>query len=54
MVNYSFYEMAVHLLGELPQTSYWMYDMLTMFLFILAILVFVIPISLIFKYIIGG
>lgn len=50
----SFYEMSTKLLGELPSTSFWMYDLLTVFLFICAICVFIIPISIIFKTIVGG
>ena len=48
----SFYEMSTHILGELPNTLYWLYDLTTVFLVISAFCVFIIPISLIFKRIV--
>ena len=49
----TFYEMSVKIIGELPNTSLWIYDIFTMFLLICSICMFVIPISLIFKRCIG-
>lgn len=45
----SFYEMAMQLIGDLPSTALWIYDIATIFLVISAFCVFIIPISLIFK-----
>ncbi len=49
----TFYEMSVKLVGELPSTSLWIYDIVTMFLLICSICMLVIPTSLIFKRLIG-
>lgn len=49
----TFYEMSVKLIGELPSTSLWIYDIATIFLVISAFCVLIIPISLIFKRCIG-
>jgi len=50
----TFYEMTVKIIGPLPDTSLWIYDIGTIMLVITAFLVFIIPISLIFKKVIGG
>ena len=49
----SFYEMAVRIIGELPNTLTWLYDLTTIFLVISAFCVFIIPISIIFKKVVG-
>lgn len=50
----TFYEMAVKIIGELPDTSIWIYDIGAIMLVLSAFLVFIIPISLMFKRFIGG
>lgn len=50
----TFYNMATKIIGELPNTSLWIYDMTTIFLIISAFCLFIIPISLIFKILVGG
>lgn len=50
----TFYEMSVKIIGELPNTALWIYDISTIFLVICAFCVFVIPISIMFKKVIGG
>ena len=50
----TFYEISESIVGELPNTSLWIYDITVIFLIIVAILIFVIPISLMFKKVIGG
>lgn len=44
-----FYEMAVKIIGEVPNTLLWVYDLTTIFLVISAFCLLIIPISLIFK-----
>ena len=51
-MDISFYEMATRLVGELPNTLYWLYDLTTVFLVISAFCVFIIPISIIFRKIV--
>lgn len=50
----TFYEMSVKIIGELPQTSLWIYDIATIFLVISAFCLIIIPCGLIFKYLIRG
>ena len=45
----SFYEMAVNIIGNVPDTLLWLYDITTAFLVISAFCLIIIPISLIFK-----
>lgn len=48
-MDISFYEMATRIVGELPNTLYWLYDLTTVFLVISTFCVFIIPISIIFR-----
>ncbi|MDO4962605.1 MAG: hypothetical protein Q4E75_00675 [bacterium] len=48
-MDISFYNMSVRILGELPITLTWLYDLTTLFLVITTFCVFIIPISIIFK-----
>ena len=48
-MNMSFYEMSQHILGTLPETLQWLYDLTTVFLVISTFCVFIIPISIIFR-----
>lgn len=50
----TFYNMSLKLVGELPNTSFWIYDIVTIFLIISAFCIFIIPISLIFRSLVGG
>ena len=50
----TFYEMSVKIIGELPNTALWIYDISTIFLVICAFCIMVIPISIMFKKVIGG
>lgn len=50
----TFYEMSVKIIGELPETSFWIYDLMTVFLIIAVFCVFIIPISIMFKKVVGG
>lgn len=50
----TFYNMSLKIIGDLPITSYWIYDLTTIFLIISAFCLFIIPISLMFKSIVGG
>lgn len=50
----TFYEMSVKIIGSLPDTSLWIYDLGAIFLVIVAFCVFIIPISLMYKKVIGG
>lgn len=50
----TFYEMSQKIIGDLPLTSQWIYDVGTIFLVICAFWLIVIPITLIFKTFIGG
>jgi len=49
----SFYEMSTKIIGDLPNTSFWIYDATTIFLIIVAICILVIPISLMFRKVCG-
>lgn len=49
----TFYEMSVKIIGELPNTSLWIYDTVTIFLIICAFCMVVIPVSLVFKRMVG-
>lgn len=49
----TFYEMSVKIIGELPSTSLWIYDITTLFLIIVAICILVIPISIMFRKVCG-
>lgn len=49
----SFYEMSTKIIGELPNTSLWIYDVTTIFLIIVAICILVIPISIMFRKVCG-
>ena len=49
----TFYEMSVKIIGELPNTSLWIYDITTLFLIIVAVCILVIPISLVFRRVCG-
>lgn len=49
----TFYDMSIKIIGELPISSQWMYDLGTLFLVICSICLIVIPITLIFKTFIG-
>lgn len=44
-----FYEMALKIIGNVPDTLFWIYDITTIFLVISAFCLIIIPISLIFK-----
>ena len=52
-MEYTFYEMAVKMIGSVPDTLFWIYDITTIFLVISAIFLLIIPISLIFKRFVG-
>lgn len=49
----TFYEMSVKIIGELPNTSLWIYDVVTLFLIIVDVCILVIPISLMFRKVCG-
>lgn len=49
----TFYEMSVKIIGELPNTALWIYDISTIFLVITAFCVMVIPISIMFRRLCG-
>lgn len=49
----TFYEMSVKVIGELPNTSFWIYDIVTIFFIICAFCMVVIPTSLVFKRMVG-
>lgn len=49
----SFYEMSLRLLGELPNTLTWLYDLTTAFLVISAFCILIIPISIIFRKVVS-
>lgn len=49
----TFYEMAQSIIGELPETSLFIYDITTLFLIIVSICIFVIPISVMFRKVCG-
>ena len=44
-----FYDMAVKIIGNVPDTLFWIYDITTIFLVISAFCLIIIPVSLIFK-----
>jgi len=44
-----FYEMALKIIGDVPNTLFWLYDLTTVFLVISAFCLIIIPVSLIFK-----
>ena len=44
-----FYEMAVKIIGDIPNTLFWLYDLSTVFLVISAFCLIIIPVSIIFK-----
>lgn len=44
-----FYDMAVKIIGNVPDTLFWIYDLTTIFLVISAFCLIIIPVSLIFK-----
>ena len=47
-----FYEIAMEIIGNVPDTLFWIYDLTTIFLVISAFCLLIIPISLIFKRIV--
>ena len=49
----TFYEMSVKIIGPLPDTGLWIYDIGTIMLVLTAFLVFIIPISIIFKKVVS-
>ena len=49
----TFYEMSTKIIGDLPNTSLWIYDITTLFLIIVAVCILVIPISLMFRKVCG-
>lgn len=52
-MEYTFYEMAVKIIGSVPDTLFWIYDLTTIFLVISAFCLLIIPISLIFKRVVS-
>lgn len=52
-MEYTFYEMAVKIIGSVPDTLLWLYDLTTIFLVISAFCLLIIPISLIFKRVVN-
>ena len=52
-MEYTFYEMAVEIIGSVPDTLLWLYDLTTIFLVISAFCLLIIPISLIFKRVVN-
>ena len=48
-LNIDFYAMAQSLLGELPETSAYLYDITTIILIILALFIMFLPLAMIFK-----
>ena len=52
-MEYTFYEMSQKIIGELPNTALWIYDLTTIFLIISAFCLIIIPISLIFKRVVS-
>ena len=48
-MDLNFYEMAIRLIGEVPNTLTWLYDLTTIFLVISAFCVLIIPVSIIFR-----
>lgn len=50
MVNVNFYEMAKQLLGELPQSSMFLYDVTTILLIVFTLFLVIFPIVLISRY----
>lgn len=49
----SFYEIACSIVGQVPVTLNWLYDITTVLLIITSILIVIIPLSLVFKSLIG-
>lgn len=49
----TFYEMATSIIGELPNTSLWIYDIMTILLIIVSICILIIPISIVFRKVCG-
>ena len=49
----TFYEMSVKIIGDLPNTSLWIYDITILFLIIVAVCILVIPISIMFRKVCG-
>ena len=49
----TFYEMSVKIIGDLPNTGLWIYDIATIFLVITAFCVMIIPISIMFRKVCG-
>ncbi len=47
MVGIDFYEMSHQILGELPETSLYLYDLVTIILIIFAFFILILPIALI-------
>lgn len=44
-----FYEMALKIIGTVPDTLFWLYDLTTVFLVISAFCLIIIPVSILFK-----
>ena len=49
----SFYQMALGLIGEVPDTLTWLYDLTTVCLVLSAFALLIIPVSIIFKRVVG-
>ena len=47
-----FYEISTKIIGSVPETLFWIYDLTTIFLVISCFALLIIPISLIFKRIV--
>lgn len=45
----NFYDMAVKVIGELPETSYYLYDLMTIGLITMTIGLIVVPLIIIFR-----
>ena len=49
IMEIGFYEMALKIIGTVPDTLFWLYDLTTVFLVISAFCLIIIPVSIIFK-----
>lgn len=48
-LNINFYEMAVSLLGELPETSQYLYDITTILFILVALFIVIFPLAMIYR-----
>lgn len=53
-VNNTFYDFAVEIIGQVPDTALWIYDLGCLLAIISAFCLFIIPISLILKKVLGA